>query len=200
MGFSMGSPATPLKISALPAPAHICFLGLENEHFLGNFRLKCQNGAETSEFQGFLTFGDLYEVPRTTPRSISSPSPRPHMFFENGLCILLLEGPLCARARRLVAKCSWPGKRQQGTYTLLLGYCHTVHVLILNGRRSSITTTLLIVLLAPFRSWLGSVRFVTHSTKALWHNVHEISPHALPAMCAAGSTTQIGGWLTICQL
>ena len=98
MGFSMGSPATPLKISALPAPAHICFLGLENEHFLGNFRLKCQNGAETSEFQGFLTFGDLYEVPRTTPRSISSPSPRPHMFFENGLCILLLEGPLCARA------------------------------------------------------------------------------------------------------
>ena len=106
-----------------------------------------------------------------------------------------------ARARRLVAKCSWPGKRQQGTYTLLLGYCHTVHVLILNGRRSSITTTLLIVLLAPFRSWLGSERFVTHSTKALWHNVHEISPHALPAMCAAGSTTQIGGWLmTICQL
>ena len=99
MGFSMGSPATPLKISALPAPAHICFLGLENEHFLGNFRLKCQNGAETSEFQGFLTFGDLYEVPRTTPRSISSPSPRPHMFFENGLCIFLLKGPLCGRHR-----------------------------------------------------------------------------------------------------
>ena len=77
----------------------MCFLGLENEHFLGNFKLKCQNGAETSEFQGFLTFGDLYEVPRTTPRSISSPSPHPHMFFENGLCILLLEGPLCGRGR-----------------------------------------------------------------------------------------------------
>ena len=87
----------------------------------------------------------------------------------------------CGAPAPLVAKWRWRGKQEARCFETLFRNTRgntsirSIPCSLCNGLLVSKVTTLQFCCWR--RSCHGSERLVTHSTKALWHNVHEISAH-----------------------